>query len=84
MVHVRIDEKVKAEATKALEAMGLSVSDAVRLLLTRIATEKVLPFDVRVPNARTQAAMRELRGSKRKRKRHASVASLMAELNEGD
>lgn len=53
MVHVRIDGEVKQKASEALEAMGLSVSDAVRVLLTRIATEKALPFEVRVPNKLT-------------------------------
>jgi len=57
MVHIRIDQKVKAKAAKTLATMGLTVSDAVRLLLTRIAAEKALPFDVRVPSRETQAAM---------------------------
>jgi DNA-damage-inducible protein J len=57
MLHVRIDKRVKARATKALSAMGLSVSDAVRVLLTRVASEKVLPFEVKVPNATTAAAI---------------------------
>lgn len=61
MVHVRIDKRVKARATKALSAMGLSVSDAVRVLLTRVATEKALPFEVMVPNAATKAAVQEAR-----------------------
>ncbi|TAL17087.1 type II toxin-antitoxin system RelB/DinJ family antitoxin [bacterium] len=53
MVHVRVDEEVKEKAAEALEAMGLSVSDAVRVFLTRVAIEKALPFEVRVPNALT-------------------------------
>lgn len=53
MVHVRIDEQVKRDATEALSAMGLSLSDAVRLLLVRVVAEKALPFEVRVPNALT-------------------------------
>ena len=61
MVHVRLDQKVKARAEKALAAMGLSVSDAVRVLLTRVAGEKALPFEVRVPNATTRRAMKEAR-----------------------
>ena len=60
MVHVRINKRVKARAAKTLSAMGLSVSDAVRVLLTRVA-EKALPFEVKVPNAATAAAMREAR-----------------------
>jgi len=59
MVHVRVDERVKDRATKALEAMGLSVSDAVRVLLTRVAAEKAFPFELRVPNAKTTAALEE-------------------------
>ena len=58
MVHIRVDEKVKAKAAKTLASMGLTVSDAVRLLLTRIASEKALPFEIRVPNRETIAAMR--------------------------
>ena len=59
MVHVRVNEKIKAQATKALTAMGLSVSDAVRVFLTRVAADKQLPFDLKVPNAETRAAMAE-------------------------
>ena len=61
MVHVRVNEKIKAQATKALTAMGLSVSDAVRVFLTRIAADKQLPFELKVPNAETRAAMNEAR-----------------------
>ncbi len=48
MIHVRVDEEVKAQATEALAAMGLSVSDAVRVFLKRVAAEKALPFELRV------------------------------------
>ncbi|MBI4828951.1 MAG: type II toxin-antitoxin system RelB/DinJ family antitoxin [Nitrospinae bacterium] len=50
MVHVRIDEKTKTQATQTLATMGLSVSDAVRVFLKRVAAEKAIPFDGRVPN----------------------------------
>jgi DNA-damage-inducible protein J len=82
MIHVRVDERVKARAAKALEAMGLSVSDAVRVLLTRVAAEKALPFEVRVPNAETIAAIKEARRGGRKS--FTSVAELMADLNAED
>jgi len=85
MVHVRLDGKIKARAEKALAAMGLSVSDAVRVLLTRIAAEKALPFEVKVPNARTRAAMKKLEGGKLRR--FATVNDLIADLkrdNAGD
>ncbi len=61
MIHVRVEEQVKKQATDALEAMGLSVSDAVRVFLTRVAAEKQIPFALRVPNAETRAAMEEAR-----------------------
>ena len=59
MVHVRVDEQVKAQATETLAAMGLSVSDAVRVFLIRVVAEKQLPFLLKVPNAETRAAMTE-------------------------
>jgi DNA-damage-inducible protein J len=58
MVHIRIDQKTKQKAAKTLAAMGMSVSDAVRMLLLRVAAEKALPFDVKVPNSTTVKAMR--------------------------
>ena len=56
-VRARIDERVKKEAAHVLEDMGLSVSDAIRMMLVRVAAEEALPFDVRVPNATTVKAM---------------------------
>jgi DNA-damage-inducible protein J len=82
MVHVRVNERVKARATKALAAMGLSVSDAVRVLLTRVAAEKALPFNVQVPNAKTVTAMEEARRGGLKSV--DNVPDLLADLNEGD
>lgn len=52
-VRARIDEKLKNEAAAVLAEMGLTVSDVVRIALTKIAKEKALPFDMRVPNAVT-------------------------------
>jgi DNA-damage-inducible protein J len=82
MVHVRIDRRVKARASKTLAAMGLSVSDAVRVLLTRVAAEKALPFEVKVPNAATATAMREAR--KGRLPAFDTVSDLMADLNADD
>ncbi|MHB0991261.1 MAG: type II toxin-antitoxin system RelB/DinJ family antitoxin [Burkholderiales bacterium] len=59
MVHVRVDEQIKAQATETLAAMGLSVSDAVRVFLMRIVADKQMPFALKVPNAETRAAMAE-------------------------
>lgn len=60
VVRARIDSDIKARATEALHAMGLSVSDAIRLLLVRVAEEQRLPFDVKVPSRETLDAVREL------------------------
>jgi DNA-damage-inducible protein J len=60
VVRARIDAATKDRATEALAAMGLSVSDAIRLLLVRIAADKEFPFPVKVPNAVTRQAMAEL------------------------
>ena len=67
VVRARIDSDTKARATEALHAMGLSVSDAIRLLLMRIAEEQRLPFEVRVPNRKTLDAVRELEEGRGKR-----------------
>ena len=82
MVHIRIDKRVKAKAAKALSAMGLSVSDAVRVLLIRVAAEKALPFDLKVPNAATAAAMKEARTGRLAS--FNSVSDLMTDLNADD
>jgi DNA-damage-inducible protein J len=60
VVRARIDTATKERASAALEAMGLSISDAIRLLMLRIAEEQRLPFEVKVPNATTRRAMAEL------------------------
>lgn len=67
VVRARIDSDIKARATEALQAMGLSVSDAIRLLLVRVAEEQRLPFDVKVPNRETLDAVRELEEGRGKR-----------------
>ena len=61
LVQARVDGAVKEEAAAVLAAMGLTVSDAVRLLLTKVAQEKALPFAPLVPNAVTIEAMKEAR-----------------------
>ena len=61
LVQTRIDGAIKKEAAAVLEAMGLTVSDAVRLLLTKVAREHALPFDPLVPNHTTIAAIMEAR-----------------------
>ena len=81
-VRARIDTDTKKRAAEALEAMGLSVSDAIRLLMMRIADERCLPFEVRVPNKATRQAIAELEAGKGQR--FASVDDLMADLHADD
>ena len=66
-MRARIDTDTKERAAAALEAMGLSISDAIRLLMLRVADEKRLPFEIKVPNATTVKAMKELDAGKGKR-----------------
>lgn len=72
-VRARIDETLKEEAAAVLADMGLTVSDVVRIVLTRVAKEKALPFALKVPNDETRAAMEEARAISRAR--HARFAS---------
>ncbi len=64
VVRARINEKIKEEAATVLATMGLTVSDAFRLMLTRVAIEKTLPFEPLIPNEETIQAMREARNDK--------------------
>jgi DNA-damage-inducible protein J len=81
-VRARIDTVTKEKAADALEAMGLSISDAIRLLMLRIADERRLPFEVKVPNSRTRSAIKELESGKGKKL--ASIKALMEDLNDED
>jgi len=78
MVHIRVDGKVKERAAKTLSAMGMSVSDAVRILLVRVAAEKALPFEVRVPNRTTVKAMQA--ADRGEGKRFKSTGALLKDL----
>jgi DNA-damage-inducible protein J len=82
VVRARIDEHIKEEATIVLASMGLTVSDAFRIMLTRIAREKSLPFEPLVPNAETIEAMKEARRGNLPS--FTTVEDLMADLNEAD
>lgn len=61
VVRARIDSKIKKEARDVFASMGLSVSDAIRLMFVRVAAEKSLPFEVRTPNTETLLAMDDVR-----------------------
>jgi DNA-damage-inducible protein J len=81
-VRARIDTRTKKRAAEALAAMGLSTSDAIRLLMLRVADERKLPFEVKAPNATTRKAIAELEAGEGKR--FSSVDALMADLNADD
>ncbi len=82
VVRARIDERVKDEATAILGAVGLTVSDAVRMMLMRTVAEKALPFDPLLPNAETIAAMKEARSVRLAR--FDSIEALMTDLHADD
>ncbi|MCX7217327.1 MAG: type II toxin-antitoxin system RelB/DinJ family antitoxin [Burkholderiales bacterium] len=77
-VRCRIDPKTKEDAAEVIESMGLTVSDAIRLFLTRVASEGAIPFELRVPNAKTVAAIAELESpkSRSKLKRHKNLDAM--------
>lgn len=82
LVQARIDSDVKEEANAVLAAMGLTISDAVRLMLTRVAREHALPFDPLIPNPKTVEAMKEARRGQLQS--FDSVDDLMDDLDAAD
>lgn len=83
MLHVRVDHDTKEEATAALRAMGLSVSDAVRLFLRRVVADQAFPLELKVPNAETRAAIAEADEIARARRaRFETADALIADLEE--
>ena len=74
MLHIRIDRELKQQAIAGLARMGISISGAVHMLLVRIAAEKALPFEVRVPNGTTVKAMQAADRKQGKRFRSAGAA----------
>jgi DNA-damage-inducible protein J len=81
-VRARIDTETKERAADALEAMGLSISDAIRLLMLRVADDRCLPFEVKAPSKSSRRALAEIKAGKVKK--FASVDDLMADLHAGD
>ena len=83
MVHVRMDTEMKRKAMTALAAMGLTASEAVRLLFHRIAVDQAFPLELKVPNARTREAMAEVDDMVKSRSaRFGSADEMFAELEE--
>ncbi len=82
VIRARINEKIKDEATIVLASMGMTVSEAFRMMITRVAREKALPFEPLVPNEATIEAMKEARQGNLQS--FSDVSSLMADLNASD
>lgn len=82
MLHVRLDDEIKAKGNAALAAMGLSAADAVRLLYHRIVAEQAFPLELKVPNAATRAAMTDVDAILAKRSaRFADGQAMIADLD---
>lgn len=82
MIHIRIDQNLKSKASKTFDAMGLSLSEAVRMFLTRVAADQAFPFELRVPNTETIAAMEA--GDRGEVVKFASIEALMTDLHADD
>jgi DNA-damage-inducible protein J len=82
VIRARINERIKEEASAVLEAMGLTVSDAFRMLMVRVARDKALPFEPLVPNDKTIAAIRAARRGELTKAKNPS--SLIEKLNADD
>jgi DNA-damage-inducible protein J len=83
MLHIRVDDDVKAQATEALAAMGLTMSDAVRIFLKRVVNDQAFPLELKVPNAETRAAMEEARAMMKARQaRFTSAEALLDDIEE--
>ena len=83
LVQARVDGEIKAQATVALADIGLTVSDAVRILLTRVAREKMMPLELLTPNTTTLAAIEEA-SNRSSLPRVSSVTKLFEALNEDE
>ncbi|EER46287.1 hypothetical protein AM305_02258 [Actinobacillus minor NM305] len=79
-IRARIDNGIKDEATAALKAMGLTMSEFLRIAVTRVAKEKSIPFDVKVPNAVTLQAMQEAQEILAEKRALKSAEALFDEL----
>jgi len=85
MLHVRIDDDLKAQGNAVLESIGLSAAEAVRLFYKRVVAEQAIPLELKVPNAETRAAMEESRRLMSvRRARFANADALFASLEAPD
>jgi len=82
MIHVRVDDEIREEASSVLESLGLSVSDAVRMFLHRVVASQSFPLELKVPNETTRAALAEARAIRQARQAHFETPEgLFADLN---
>jgi DNA-damage-inducible protein J len=82
MLRARIDQDTKAKGDAVLEAIGLSTSDAIRLLYHRLIADQAFPLELKVPNAATREAMEEAHAILRARKtRFDKGGDLIADLD---
>ncbi len=81
-VHARIDRETKDKASRVLNKMGLSLSEAIRLLMYRVADEQRIPFEIKTPSANTRKALAEIESGKTRRVN--SVDEMILDLNAGD
>ena len=79
VVRARIDEKTKRQAEKVFAACGMTLSDAIRIMLTKTAREKEIPFSIHTPNAKTIRALRD--AQKGKLYRAKDLEELLKQLN---
>jgi DNA-damage-inducible protein J len=85
MLHLRLDDETKEQGTAVLEAIGLSASDAVRLLYRCLIADQAFPLELKVPNAETRAAMAEAHAIIRNRRaRFDTGEALIADLEVAD
>lgn len=83
MLHIRVEEEIKEQASQALAAMGLSMSDAVRILLKRVVNDQAFPLELKVPNAATREAIEESRARMKAAKaRFETAEALFDDLEE--
>jgi len=85
MLHIRVEDDIKDQATLTLTAMGLTMSDAVRLFLRRVVVDQAFPLELKVPNAETLSAIEESRVMMSKRKaRFSDADALLADLEKNN
>ena len=77
MLHIRVDDSTKEQATEALASMGMSVSDAVRIFLHRVVADQAFPIELKVPNNETRLAMKQARAKMAARRSRFTTAEAL-------